>query len=62
MHTLAAQIAQTLAGQNDSAAPGIVATIVGAVTLARAVDDKQLAKSILSASLDLIVAQGGDAG
>jgi TetR/AcrR family transcriptional repressor of nem operon len=32
------------------------------VTLARAVDDKQLAKSILAASLDLIVAQGGHAG
>ncbi|CAB3807397.1 hypothetical protein LMG28614_06586 [Paraburkholderia ultramafica] len=62
VHTLAAQIAQKLAGQSESAALGIVATIVGAVTLARAVDDKQLAKSILSASLELIVAQGGDAG
>lgn len=62
VHTLAAQIAQTLAGQSERAALGIVATIIGAVTLARAVDDKQLAKSILAASLDLIVAQGGDAG
>ncbi|CAB3808609.1 TetR/AcrR family transcriptional regulator [Paraburkholderia fynbosensis] len=62
VHTLAAQIAETLAGRSKSAALGIVATIIGAVTLARAVDDKQLAKSILAASLDLIVAQGGDAG
>ncbi|RKT21006.1 TetR family transcriptional regulator [Paraburkholderia sp. RAU2J] len=62
VHTLAAQIAETLAGRSKSAALGIVATIIGAVTLARAVDDKQLAKSILAASLDLIMAQGGDAG
>jgi TetR/AcrR family transcriptional repressor of nem operon len=61
VHTLAAQIAQTLTGHSESAALGIVATIIGAVTLARAVDDKQLARSILSASLELIVAQGGDA-
>jgi TetR/AcrR family transcriptional repressor of nem operon len=61
VHTLAAQIAQSLAGHNESVALGIVATIIGAVTLARAVDDKQLAKSILAGSLDLIVAQGGDA-
>jgi TetR/AcrR family transcriptional repressor of nem operon len=62
VHALTAQIAETLAGRSKSAALGIVATIVGAVTLARAVDDKQLAKSILAASLDLIVAQGGHAG
>jgi TetR/AcrR family transcriptional repressor of nem operon len=61
VHTLASQIAGTLASHSESAALGIVATIVGAVTLARAVDDKQLAKSILAASLELIVAQGGDA-
>ncbi|WP_074767367.1 TetR/AcrR family transcriptional regulator [Paraburkholderia fungorum] len=61
VHSLASQIAQLLAGHSESAALGIVATIVGAVTLARAVDDKELARSILSASLDLIVAQGGTA-
>jgi TetR/AcrR family transcriptional regulator, transcriptional repressor for nem operon len=61
VHSLASQIAQSVAGQNESVALGIVATIVGAVTLARAVDDKELAKSILSASLDLIVAQGDGA-
>lgn len=61
VHSLASQIAQLLAGHSESAALGIVATIVGAVTLARAVDDKELARSILSASLDLIVAQGNSA-
>jgi TetR/AcrR family transcriptional regulator, transcriptional repressor for nem operon len=60
VHSLASQIAQMLAGRDENAALGIVATIVGAVTLARAVDDKKLAKSILSASLDLVVAQGGN--
>jgi TetR/AcrR family transcriptional regulator, transcriptional repressor for nem operon len=34
---------------------GIVATIVGAIALARAVDDDKLAKSILSASLALVM-------
>lgn len=57
VHKFAARIAQTLGDQSESAALGIVATIVGAVTLARAVDDSELAKSILSASLDLVVAQ-----
>jgi TetR/AcrR family transcriptional regulator, transcriptional repressor for nem operon len=61
VHSLASQIAQTLASHSESAALGIVATVVGAVTLARAVDDKELAKSILTASLDLIVAQGSSA-
>ena len=36
---------------------GIVATIVGAITLARAVDDDALARSILSSSLALILTQ-----
>jgi TetR/AcrR family transcriptional repressor of nem operon len=65
VHKLASHIARTLAGQNEkqseSVALGIVATIVGAVTVARAVDDGELAKSILSGSLDLIVAQGSNA-
>jgi len=60
-HKLASRIAQTLAGDSETLALGIVATIVGAVTLARAVDDPETARSILSGSLDLIVAQGADA-
>jgi TetR/AcrR family transcriptional repressor of nem operon len=53
----ASQIAGTLSGHSESVALGIVATIVGAVTIARAVDDDELAKSILSASLALVMAQ-----
>jgi len=37
-----------------------VATIVGAITLARAVDDDELAKSVLSSSLALVMTQDGD--
>jgi TetR/AcrR family transcriptional regulator, transcriptional repressor for nem operon len=61
VHKLASRIAQTLPGDSETLALGIVATIVGAVTLARAVDDPELARSILAGSLDLIVAQGADA-
>lgn len=61
VHKLASRIAQTLAGDSETLALGIVATIVGAVTLARAVDDPETARSILAGSLDLIVAQGADA-
>ncbi|WP_258879107.1 TetR/AcrR family transcriptional regulator [Paraburkholderia sp. BL6669N2] len=61
VHKLASRIAQTLAGDSESLALGIVATIVGAVTLARAVDDPETARSILAGSLDLIVAQGAEA-
>jgi TetR/AcrR family transcriptional repressor of nem operon len=54
---LTSQIAETLSAHSESVALGIVATIVGAVTIARAVDDDKLAKSILSASLALVMAQ-----
>ena len=60
VHKLAARIAQALAAHSESLALGIVATIVGAVTLARAVNDPEIARSILARSLDLIVAQGAD--
>jgi len=61
VHSLTSQIARTLAGPSESMALGIVATIVGAVTLARAVDEDKLAKAILASSLALIVAQNKDA-
>lgn len=61
VNSLAAQIAQTVAADNEGIALGIVATIVGAVTLARAVESNELAKSILSASLALVVAQSSEA-
>jgi TetR/AcrR family transcriptional regulator, transcriptional repressor for nem operon len=58
---LASQIAQAASGDSKDAGLGIVATIVGAITLARAVDDDKLAKSILSASLALVMKQDGGA-
>jgi len=61
VHKLASRIAQTLASDSETLALGIVATIVGAVTLARAVDEPETARSILAGSLDLIVAQSADA-
>ncbi|MFL9960758.1 TetR/AcrR family transcriptional regulator [Paraburkholderia sediminicola] len=58
---LASQIAQSASSDSKDAGLGIVATIVGAITLARAVDDDKLAKSILSASLALVMMQDGGA-
>lgn len=58
---LASQIAQAASTDSEKPALGTVATIVGAVTLARAVDDDKLAKSILSASLALVMTQDGGA-
>ncbi|MGF6770197.1 TetR/AcrR family transcriptional repressor of nem operon [Paraburkholderia sp. GAS199] len=60
VHALAARIAGTLAGRDEKMALGIVATIVGAITLARVVDTEELAGSILSGALDLIVTQERD--
>ncbi|CAH2799728.1 MAG: Transcriptional regulator, AcrR family [uncultured Paraburkholderia sp.] len=55
VESLTSQIAQTLASKNASVALGIVATIIGTVTIARAVDSDALAKSMLDASLALIM-------
>ncbi|WGS54207.1 TetR/AcrR family transcriptional regulator [Paraburkholderia sp. D15] len=60
VHSLTSQIAGTLAGHSESKALGIVATIVGAVTLARAVDEDKLAKAILASSLTMIVTQNSE--
>lgn len=54
-----ARIAESLSGGDEKAALGIVATIVGAVALARAVDDDELAKSILASSFALVMSQDG---
>lgn len=56
---LASRIAQAASNESEELALGIVATIVGAVTLARAVDNDKLAKSILAGSLALVMAQDG---
>jgi TetR/AcrR family transcriptional repressor of nem operon len=61
VHKLASQIAQAASSDSGETALGIVATIVGAITLARAVNDDKLAKSILSASLALVMTQDGGA-
>jgi TetR/AcrR family transcriptional repressor of nem operon len=61
LHEFTARIAQATSSGDEKAALGIVATIVGAITLARAVDDDELAKSILSSSLALVMAQDGAA-
>jgi TetR/AcrR family transcriptional repressor of nem operon len=58
---LEAQIAQATSSEDGDSAWGAVATIVGAITLARAVDDDKLAKSILSAALALVMTQDGGA-
>ncbi|ASL47877.1 putative HTH-type transcriptional regulator YvdT [Burkholderia sp. AD24] len=59
LRKLVSHIAQATAADNADAALGIIATIVGAITLARAVDDEQLAKSLLAASLALITTREG---
>jgi TetR/AcrR family transcriptional repressor of nem operon len=54
---LASRIAKAVGQEGETAGLGIVATIVGAITLARAVDDDELAKSILASSLALVMSQ-----
>ncbi|KAE8757008.1 TetR family transcriptional regulator [Paraburkholderia madseniana] len=54
---LASRIAQAASSDSKDAGLGIVATIVGAITLARAVDNDKLAKSILSESLALVMSR-----
>jgi TetR/AcrR family transcriptional regulator, transcriptional repressor for nem operon len=61
LHDFTARIAQANSNGDEKAALGIVATIVGAITLARAVDDDALAKSILSSSLAVVMSQDGRA-
>jgi TetR/AcrR family transcriptional regulator, transcriptional repressor for nem operon len=57
LRELTALIAQAASCKDEKSALGIVATIVGAITLARAVDDDKLARSILSSSLALVMTQ-----
>lgn len=54
---LASRIAKAVGHEGETAGLGIVATIVGAITLARTVDDDDLAKSILASSLALVMSQ-----
>lgn len=57
LHDLTSRVAQATSSRDEKSALGIVATIVGAITLARAVDDDELARSILSSSLALVMTQ-----
>jgi TetR/AcrR family transcriptional repressor of nem operon len=57
LRELTALVAQAASCEDEKSALGIVATIVGAITLARAVDDDQLARSILSSSLAVVMTQ-----
>jgi TetR/AcrR family transcriptional repressor of nem operon len=54
---LASRIAKAVGKNGEEAGLAIVATIIGAVTLARTVDDDRLAKSILAAALALVIRQ-----
>jgi TetR/AcrR family transcriptional repressor of nem operon len=60
LNELTACVAKAALRGGEKSALGIVATIVGAITLARAVDDDELAKSVLSSSLALVMTQDGD--
>lgn len=58
---LASRIAKAMGKESEEAGLGIVATIVGAITLARMVDHDDLAKSILASSLALVMSQDSSA-
>jgi TetR/AcrR family transcriptional regulator, transcriptional repressor for nem operon len=62
LNELTARVAKAALRGGEKSALGIVATIVGAITLARAVDDDELAKSVLSSSLALVMTQDDSGG
>jgi TetR/AcrR family transcriptional regulator, transcriptional repressor for nem operon len=57
LRRFAARLAKAAVGGNSEIGLGIAATIVGAITLARAVDDPKLAQSILSAAHAIVMSQ-----
>jgi TetR/AcrR family transcriptional regulator, transcriptional repressor for nem operon len=57
LRRLADQLTQAAGSGSETLGLGLAATIVGAVTLARAVDDRELALSILTAAHALIMTQ-----
>jgi TetR/AcrR family transcriptional regulator, transcriptional repressor for nem operon len=65
LRRLADQLTQAAGGGDESGSQalglGVAATIVGAITLARAVDDHELALSILAAAHALVMTQDGTA-
>ena len=59
LRRLADQLTQAAGSDSETVGLGVVATIVGAITLARAVDDRELAQSILAAAHALVMTQDG---
>ncbi len=59
LRQLAAQITRASESADEAVGLGIAATIVGAITLARAVDDRELAQSILAGAHALVMTQDG---
>jgi TetR/AcrR family transcriptional repressor of nem operon len=57
VHSLALRLAEAAGGSTEAEGLGITATIIGAITLARTVDDAALARSILSNSIALVLSQ-----
>ncbi|SAL19764.1 TetR family transcriptional regulator [Caballeronia udeis] len=57
LRQLAGHLTQAAGSENQAVGLGVVATIVGAITLARAVDDRELALSILAAAHALVMTQ-----
>ena len=61
LRRLAAKLTQAAGSENEASGLGVAAAIVGAITLARAVDDRELALSILTAAHALVMTQDGAA-
>ena len=57
LRRLAAKLTQAAGSENEASGLGVAAAIVGAITLARAVDDRELALSILTAAHALVMTQ-----
>ena len=62
LRRLAEQLTQAAGSGSKTLGLGVAATIIGAITLARAVDDHELALSILTAAHALVMTQDGTAG
>jgi len=57
LHALATRLAEAAGYEDEGKGLAMSATVIGAITLARAVDDDALAKSILTNSLALVLSQ-----
>lgn len=55
LHTLASRIADAAGTDNEDRGLALLSTVIGAMTLARGVDDSALATRILSSALELVL-------